>query len=119
MPTKGPHERGDRRSTPGREGNPAGVASLLFAVLGLLAFLAVGAGAGDVAPFDRLPDRVAVALFGAGPGCGALAVLYGIWGLRRPRRRWTAIAGTALGGLLVMVSIAVVFILIRALRTLG
>jgi hypothetical protein len=111
---------GEGAATGGSLPRPASaVGSLGCAVVGLVALLVLGAGAGDVAPIDRLPDAANIALFVTGFVGGVLALALGVWGARGPGRRRTAIAGAVLGGIDVLVSIGVTLALARILGTLG
>jgi hypothetical protein len=101
------------------EGNLWAVASVAFAVLGLVAIGVIVAGTFGEPPFDSLPDTAASALYGSVPGFGLLALLAGLAGRNRPRRTWMAWTGAIAGSLLLVFAAVVAVILLNAFVTLG
>ncbi len=112
--------RSDRwAGTQDDEGNPWAVASLAFAVLGLVAVGLIVAGTSGAPFLDSLPDAAASALYGSVPGFGLLALFAGLAGRTRPRRAWMAWTGVIAGSVLVVVAAVVAVILLNAFLTLG
>jgi peptidoglycan/LPS O-acetylase OafA/YrhL len=99
--------------TPAR--NPWAIASLVLALVPFGVFAAIVVAAFAAGPSDSL-DRV---FYLSVPLFGALAVVAGLAGRRRPEQRTLRRIGIAVGALEVLATAVIVVALVNALRTLG